>query len=110
MKDTEKVSDDLNGMRELHEDAVVLLRSVRRTLADLLREVIEGETTPLKDLAGKHGELETALKRVIEAEQKYDERIEREQARGRPDDIDFDAIRAEIGCRLHRLRVCCQSD
>lgn len=91
-------------LRALCADAGVLLQAVRSSLTDLLRRVMEGDFAALKDLAGKQGELETALKRVFDAEAKYHERC---AVRGSgADAIDFNALREEIACRLHRLRQC----
>lgn len=107
MEPSDPVQLDAEGLRLLRDDAARLLTAVRRTLADLLERVVEGDGGALKEAAVKQAELENALKRVFEAEQKYHERIERERGTTGPDVIDFDAIRDQIGCRLHRLRTCC---
>lgn len=106
MEPSDPVQLDAEGLKALRHDAAVLLTAVRRTLAELLERVIEGDAAVLRDVASKQMDLETALKRVFEAEQKYHERIERERGTAGGDDIDFDAIRDQIGCRLHRLRAC----
>ena len=110
MEQDNPVQLDAEGLKALRHDAAVLLTAVRRTLADLLERVVGGDAAVLKDVASKQMDLETALKRVFEAEQKYHERIEREHGTAGGDFIDFDAIRDEIGCRLHRLRACCDPE
>lgn len=104
MKKQESAQADTELMRQYREDAVLLLRAVRETLADLLRQLIEGEGSgSLRELTTKQAELESALKRVFEAEAKFHDWIERigGTAAGT---IDLDAARAEIGRRLDRLR------
>ena len=95
---------ETQDLRALCADAGVLLQAVRISLTDLLRRVMEGDFTALKEVAAKQAELETALKRVFEAEAKYHERC---AAKGQgADALDFNALREEIACRLHRLRQC----
>jgi hypothetical protein len=89
------------------DDARLLLTKVRRTLADLLRAAADGEGAALGQITLKQSELESALKKVFEAEQRYHEWT-RNHGGGTADDIDYDAIRHQIGCRLARLRDCCQ--
>ncbi len=59
-------------------------------------------------------DLERAVARIMEAEQTWNDWNNRTGgADGQPaagGDIDFDAVRHEIGCRLARLRECCRSD
>jgi len=98
------------GVRKQLDDGLVLLSAVRSSLADLLRDVRGGQAGALKELATKQSELERALARVFDAEQKYHDWLAREAGALAPGDIDFDAARREIGCRLSRLRECCQAD
>lgn len=104
MKNQEAAEADIALVRRYREDAVTLLRAVRETLADLLRQLLEGEAEPLRDLAAKQAELESALRRVFDAESRFHEWIERN---GGPAEgvIDLDAARVEIGRRLDRLRT-----
>ena len=106
MNKAEAVKTDVEAMTKYREDAVVLLQAVRSSLADLLRRVMEGETGAVKDVSSKQAELESALKRVFEVESKYHDWIRRERGAVAPGEIDLDAARTEIGCRLHRLRSC----
>jgi Skp family chaperone for outer membrane proteins len=91
-------------------DALTLLRSVRRTLSDLLTRVEDGETGLLKEVGLKQAELESALKRAFEAEEKYNAWAEKQGARTAlpAGHLDLDAVRHDIACRLARLRECCQ--
>ncbi len=94
-------------LKEFH-DAWKLLVSVRSTLADLLAEAAEGNTTELGEIVKKHGELQTALNRVFEMEKKWNDWHAKQSAGLRPGDIDFNAVRQELSCRLARLRACCR--
>jgi hypothetical protein len=92
--------------RDFH-DALKLLRSVRRTLSTLLDRV-EAEEEPglLKEIGLKHSELETALRRAFEAEEKYNAWAAKASGVQNACEIDFDGLRQEIACRLQRLRDC----
>jgi len=104
MNQPESAQADNDALRQYREDAVTLLRAVRETLAGLLKRVAAGEEGALRDLAGKQAELESALRRVFEAEARYHEWSERN---GGPagGGLDLDAARDEIGRRLDRLRA-----
>ena len=91
-------------------DALRLLRSVRRTLSDLLDRVQDGETGLLKDIGLKQSELESALKRAFEAEERYNDWSAKNSGVTNAAEIDFDALREEIACRLQTLRDCCQEE
>lgn len=94
----------------LFRDALTLLRSVRTTLADLLEEVSDGHGGGLKDLAPKQAELESALRRAFEAEARWNEWQARKEGASLAGEIDFDALRQDIACRLERLRACCRDE
>jgi hypothetical protein len=94
-------------VRQAVDDARSLLVQVRTTLSALLREAAEGNSTNLTEVVKKQSELESALRRVFETEQKYDDWQRKSRGGQEPDAIDFDAIRVQIGCRLARLRDCC---
>ena len=95
------------GQKKLFEDCIGLLSSVRSTLADLLLDVQTGGFGAVKDLVGKQSELEQALRRAMETEQKFNDWQAKQRGEHAPDEIDFDAVRRDIGCRLDRLRDCC---
>jgi hypothetical protein len=105
---TRTTLDDGPAIERHFADALTLLRAVRATLADLLRDLLEGGEASLRDLTGKQAELETALKRAFEAEAKWND-WQAKRGEGRPgSDIDLSAVREEIACRLARLRACCE--
>lgn len=111
MNEQEAARADHETMMTYREDAVLLMRAVRTTLADLLRRVIEGETGALKEIAAKQAELETALRRVFDAEAKLHDWMERHGGGGAAGGgLDLEAARNEIGCRLHRLRSCGEAE
>ncbi len=89
-------------------DAVSLLRSVRRTLTRLLDRVEDGEDGLLKDVGTKTAELETAIKRAFEAEARYNDWHEKHSGMKNAAEIDFDALRQDLACRLQSLRDCCE--
>jgi Skp family chaperone for outer membrane proteins len=103
----------LGTAQEIEEnfaDALALLRSVRRTLTNLLDRVEDGEDGLLKDVGLKTAELETALKRAFEAEERYNAWHEKNAGYRNAAEIDFDALRQELACRLQRLGDCCEGE
>ena len=86
-------------------DALNLLRAVRRTLADMLDDLAAGEDLSLKELTQKQADLESALRRAFEAEERYNAWHARNGGAVEPpaSEIDFSALREEIACRLARL-------
>jgi hypothetical protein len=90
-----------------YQDAVALLGAVRKTVTTLLLDLQSGTGGDLTETVKKQRELETALGRVFDAEQKYYEWY-RKHGGYDPADIDYDAIRDQIGCRLDRIRACCR--
>lgn len=91
-------------------DALKLLRSVRRTLTDLLDRVGDGETGLLKEVGLKHSELESALKRAFEAEERYNDWHAKHSGFRSAAEIDFGALREVIACRLQTIRDCCEGE
>ena len=92
---------------ELHDDSFILLRSIRRSLAHLLRQIETGDVGALKGLMGRTGELEKALRLAIETEVKFTAWKAQYDRALSEHEIDFEAVRFEIGCRLARIRECC---
>lgn len=88
-------------------EAEQLYRSVNSTLSKMLTRIEGGDLSDLKNLRTKVSELETQMGRLADLELKY------EQAHGSGmsrDEIDFDAIRRQIGCRLGRLSTSCGAE
>lgn len=94
----------------LYDESLILLTSVSGTLAALLRRVSEGDATALKELTAKQAELEYALKRAFETEQRFNDWKAKQDRSSWSDEIDFETVRYDIGCRLARLRSCCEAD
>lgn len=92
---------------ELFDDSLLLLTSVRATLARLLAQLVAGDAQAMREIGPKHAELESVLRRAIETEQKYNDWHSKQAGRLAAGEIDFDRARYEIGCRLARLRACC---
>ena len=92
------------------EDAIGLLRSVRRRLSQLLEDAEAGEPGALREIGQKQSELETALKRAFDAEERYNDWQARTSGLRQASEIDFDALREDIACRLNTLRSCCQEE
>jgi len=106
----DRAAQDAAAVKEHFDDGVELLSAVRHTLADLLRAMREGSPGALKDVVTKQIELESALKRVFDAEQKYNDWNAKLSGLAAPGEIDLDAVRHQIGCRLARIRDCCASE
>lgn len=104
MDKQESAEADNDDLRQHRADAVLLMRAVRETLANLLRQLVAGEGGALRDIVGKQAELESALKRVFEAEMRYDDWMQRRGGAG-DGEFDLDEARDEIGRRLDRLRA-----
>lgn len=91
-------------------DSIALLRSVRRTLSNLIEQVDSGETAALKDIGLKQSELESALRRAFEAEERYNDWHAKNSGLRHAAEIDFDALRQDLACRLQSLRDCCEGE
>ncbi len=102
------VPDD--GLKKYLADSVVLLTSVRSGLADLLKAILEGDADSPKDLADKQADFEKALRRVFEAEDRFNDWYSKSTGDSLGGEIDFDAVRQEIGCQLARIRDCCAEE
>jgi hypothetical protein len=109
MDDTTKatIPSGDGGLTQELKDARTLLTSVRRTLVDMLELARDGDL-PVQEVVKKQAELERAVISVFNTEQKYNEWVARETGKLLDGEIDFDTLRDAIGCRLDRLRSCCQ--
>ncbi|SHJ10972.1 hypothetical protein [Wenxinia saemankumensis] len=98
------------GLADLLDESLALLRSVRKSVRRVL-DAVEDETGEftIRDLVQKAGELEQSLRMALQIEIRFNEWRERHDGTYlAPDEIDFDAVRADLGCRIARLRQCCQ--
>lgn len=98
------------GIQKEFADALALLGSVRSRLADLLDEASKGEIGAFKDLPALHAKLEESLRRAFETEKKYNEWIAKNAGGPAAGELDLTDIRDQIGCRLARLRTCCDTE
>ncbi|WP_092838215.1 hypothetical protein [Roseovarius lutimaris] len=80
------------------------LAEMREELEDLYLKIRAGDLDELKNATKATGEIRQWLKIAIEAEAQLEKR--KKQDRGIVNDyaLDFDDARAQIGCRLDRLR------
>jgi ABC-type transporter Mla subunit MlaD len=95
------------------QDTLALLTAVHSDVARLLDQIRDGNPGTAAELAARDSELESALLRVMKAEQRLNEwngQTPGGAGNTGHDDIDFDALRHEIGCRLARIRDCCRSE
>lgn len=91
--DAETASQKLAEMEAVYASA-------RKMVGDLIRS-IESGGEGLKDLTSSLATLHKIFVAVTEAEEKFNDRFGSIE---RPGDIDFDAIKDEVGRRLDRLR------
>ncbi|ARO14264.1 hypothetical protein BVG79_00912 [Ketogulonicigenium robustum] len=106
---TQTGDDEAARLQRDLRDAMVLVRSVRTSLADMLAELSAGNPGPLREIAPKHSELESALRRAFETEQKFNDWTAKFTGGQDGETLDYDAIRDEISCRLARLGPCCDA-
>ena len=93
--------------RKEWEDAWRLLSSVRSTVADMLEDLRSDVGAP-RDLQKKISELEAALKTAFEVERKFNDWLGKQGGGLADGEIDIEAARRRIACRLDRLRACCR--
>ncbi|SFS07935.1 hypothetical protein SAMN05444714_0976 [Yoonia litorea] len=84
-----------------------LFHAIRQTLEEMLEQLRAGEGTKPADVLKKIGELQTAHIKVLEQEKAYHDSLGQKDG---PEALDFDAIRAEIGRRLDRIRAVQDAD
>lgn len=92
------------------------IAAIEDQLSDLAEELAEWKTTLQRGEDAKTGDIKRTLTEVrqlvrlaAELEMKIAERDIRDHGLARAGHaIDFDAARAQIGCRLDRLRRCCR--
>jgi hypothetical protein len=91
-----------------------VLSALAQELGTILEQVRPGDVGAMARIVRVQVDLERAVARIMEAERAWNDWNNRTGgADGQPaagGDIDFDAVRHEIGCRLARLRECCRSD
>lgn len=102
-------SDPSVRLAQQKKRIALMLQSYGSLLEDLI-EALETGTAPVAtQLAKKLPELRYWLKQANEIEQETKDDINRAQST-KDSDTDLDQVRADIGCRLARLRRCCGAD
>lgn len=91
-----------------------MLAAIARKMALILEKEQADTAQTIVRVARVQIDLERAVARIMEAERAWNDWNNRTGGAGdhpaAGGDIDFDAVRHEIGCRLARLRECCRSD
>jgi hypothetical protein len=90
------------------ETSIMLLRQD----AEAARDLIGTDDSDLTDTARKLGKVDGLIHTLQKMEAKLVEFQDRQfgQQRVRDGELDLDAARVEIGCRLARLRNCCGAE
>jgi hypothetical protein len=93
---------------------IAVLAGLAETLGAIIARAPKGGALAMQRIAGMQLEIERAVARIMEAERAWDDWNNGSGGAGGQlgggGDIDFDAARHEIGCRLARLRECCRPD
>lgn len=96
------------GVGMTREEAFATAKVIVRDLFDAMNEMKararRGDTAVIKEMRAPLGEISKALVLLGHTENKIDD-LERAANDGRPEPIDLDAARDEIGRRLDRLRA-----
>ncbi|MGB2200772.1 MAG: hypothetical protein ACPH5G_05485 [Pseudooceanicola atlanticus] len=88
------------------DDIVHELRQLKTDLRRVQGLVKDGEPGSVKEALRTASDVRTFLRIAYEVEAKHHEDRRRDQG-GASGELDLDAARAEIGCKLDRLRRCC---
>jgi hypothetical protein len=89
------------------EEARQLHRSITKTVGAVLELIEQGEMNDIALLPKQMTQLNAVYADIQRKEAEFNDKFGTGLAEG---DIDFDALRREIGCRLNRIRRCCRSD
>ncbi|MBR9764652.1 MAG: hypothetical protein GYB53_14270 [Rhodobacteraceae bacterium] len=101
----DNIAEEEARLRKAVERVERQVRDIAEDLESVQDRVRAGELTAAKDAVKLSGEIRYWIRFALEMEAKLDEGRERNTT-GRGEDIDLDAARASIGCRLDRLRRC----
>ncbi|SLN59666.1 hypothetical protein [Pseudooctadecabacter jejudonensis] len=88
------------------EEARQLQRNINRTLKAVLDLVESGDLGEIDKLPKQMAQLNNVFAETRKKEAEFNGQFGTGLADG---DIDFDAVRYQIGCRLRRIRKCCRS-
>ena len=88
------------------EEVQQLYETVGETLNDVIKAVKAGEFKDIDQLPKQLTQMTGLAVELRKRETAFNDKYGNELAQG---DIDFDALRREIGCRLGRIRKCCRT-
>ena len=97
---------DDTRLRETIETIEKQVSDITRDLKAVQGRLRAGETEAVKDATRMCGEIRTWIRFAMEMEAKLDDGRQRRGPEPAGGDIDLDAARASIRCRLDRLRRC----
>ena len=97
---------DQKSAAERIEEAKRLYETIGKTLGTVLELVEAGDFKDIDLMPKQMTRLTDAIAEVRKKEAEFNDKHGTGLAEG---DIDFDDLRREIGCRLGRIRRCCQS-
>ncbi|MFQ6549833.1 hypothetical protein AADZ90_017945 [Aestuariibius sp. 2305UL40-4] len=89
-------------------DSAALFTALSRELAEALRAIALEAEAGRTGIEQRQAALTMALAQAKRMEALLDGRRERDGDSG-AGPLDLDAVRDQIGCRLHRLRSCCKA-
>ena len=101
----EIIAEQEARLREAVERVERQIRDIAEDLEGVQGRVRAGEIVAAKDAVKLSGEIRYWIRFALEMEAKLDEERQR-NGQGSVEEIDLDAARASIGCRLDRLRRC----
>ena len=100
------VTTDQKSAAERIQEAKQLYETIGETLSTVLELVRAGDFKDIDLMPKQMTRLTDAIAEVRKKEAEFNDRHGTGLAEG---DIDFNDLRREIGCRLGRIRKCCQS-
>lgn len=84
------------------DEVIEMFDSVTETLAELVQDMQSGKTVPAKQVRAHMADLQSAYFSIKKAEEAFHDKTGNVQRDG---DIDFEAVRDEIGRKLDKLRA-----
>ena len=102
-------AEEMGTALETERDAIAQeLRTIREMVAVLRSKVEAGETGTATEAAKALSELRAWLKHAKETEVQIERHRREHAAIDGAYELDLDAARVAVGCRLDRLRQCCR--
>ena len=101
-RNNKRLQTDDTAAQKRVEDIAALFESIKDVLVVAVAEFGKPSATAPKAVISKLMELQSAHLAVLKAEEAFYDKI---QSNGNADDIDFDAIRSDIGGQIDRIRA-----